>query len=618
MIKKENVVKIACLLVFLIGIIITIASLYYHLNKTHIGLAFTVPPIVYLLISKRAEEKEEVSNIKNSNSFVLLTALFFISISVALLSWHSELYTRPLSFFVVIAFSCAILLWQIFIYNNEKHVPVILLETVIVGLFLRASIYFEFPTVYGYDPFFHIASVKEIVTQGFITPQLLNYVNFPYTHIFTASVAEITDIGLKNAYFTIAILEIVGSLFVFLIAKKLINTRIGLISAMLIVLAPYNLFWGYWIIPMSLGLVFFMIILYLFIKKEIKPSINLSLLLIFFCLSSIIVHAIAPFIAWITLVLLFVGYLLYKILLDVRKDSSGFKSVNLIILFGIALFSYWMYTTRYQGLDQFSTFLGSLVESLNKMDLGSVTSLTLTQSYSPISIFLRDLPFIILLFFAILGSLLMLNKKLNKINFALIFSFFSLICLIYGLSFVGIGTILPDRWFTFIEVLMIIPAAYGIYLLTFSQKNSKIRFIIASLVIFIFAFSTITTPLNNGDNPLYAEELSDRAALLTSEVAAANFLQLSNNSPVAVNSKYAIIDGYLIDPRNLTSLNNKILVIRNYDMEKGFLIPLFGSKGELLEKIYPDYNFSRYLGDSNKLYANGKVRIYYTAGGNIR
>jgi signal transduction histidine kinase len=96
----------------------------------------------------------------------------------------------------------------------------------------------------------------------------------------------------------------------------------------------------------------------LLIKKEIKQSINLSLLLIFFCLSSIIVHAIAPFIAWVTLVLLFIGYLLYKIILEDGKSNHHFKSLNLIILFGIALFSYWMYTTRY-GLDQFSTFFQS-------------------------------------------------------------------------------------------------------------------------------------------------------------------------------------------------------------------------------------------------------------------
>jgi hypothetical protein len=298
------------------------------------------------------------------------------------------------------------------------------------------------------------------------------------------------------------------------------------------------------------------------------------------------------------------------------NDKKPFHSINLLILFGIALFSYWMFVYRYPGVDLFSSFIQSLVNSLSRMDMGAVGSVTLAPTYNAMSIFLRDLPFIILLFFALFGSILLLSQKLDRKKFSLVFVGLAIILFLYGAGFLGISAVLPERWFAFAEIILVIPAAYAIYLLVFIQTNRKKQVILSAVVIFIFAFSSITSPLNNGDNPLYAKELSERAGLLPSEVATARFFYAHSNSTIAANSKYSLIEGMILNPDNIDSFNETILVFRNYDLEKGFMIPYYGAEGKLFEEIYPTQEFFMALDASNKLYENDQVRIYYKSGEN--
>ena len=66
-----------------------------------------------------------------------------------------------------------------------------------------------------------------------------------------------------------------------------------------------------------------------------------------------------------------------------------------------------------------------------------------------------------------------------------------------------------------------------------------------------------------------------------------------------------------IDPGNSTTFSKGIIILRNYDIEKGFTIPLFGSKGKLLDIIYPDKNFTDFISYSNEIYNNGNLKMYF-------
>jgi len=662
LIQRDQLGTITILSFFLIGIIIVIASIHYHLNKIHIGLAFAIPPLIYLSLEQRIKKNTRISIDINQRLFYIFTTIFFLLLSLTLLSLHSETYTRPLIFFVFIAINYVIITTQILFYDYKKNSYLILLEIIIISIVVRASIYFEYSTVYGNDTFFHIKNIQLILSNGILPATLDTYINYPYFHLLVASISQITCLSAKNALFFISIIEILGSLFVFLIARQFVSKKMALFSTMMITLAPYYIYWGFWLIPMTLGIVFFIIIIYLFIKNYliiINDKINskkISFLLLFFCFSSIFIHTVAPFVTLLSLSLIFIGVTLFISIFfytTEKKQIPFFKIIILyiVVLYWITLFVYWMNVNKSGGESIFSLFFKSLTNSLTKVDTTSTGVVTLAPQYNYITILLSDLPFTFLLFFAIFGGIIFIryffhktsdNQEQIKIWFRIrnffyenlrlkfsdknkkseplmgnqiimcimIVAAFFLLCLVYAAGFLGLDAILPDRWFVFIEILLIVPASYGIFSLVCSSKNMKSRLFISSIIIFIFAFSAITIPMNNGDNPLYANELNSRSGLFDSEVTPATFLSSNYNGNISRDAKYELIEGNMLNPNDTNSFNNTMIVIRNYDFEKGFTIPLFGAKAKLLEIVFPNEKFLESLNNSNKVYENGQVRIY--------
>ena len=127
-----------------------------------------------------------------------------------------------------------------------------------------------------------------------------------------------------------------------------------------------------------------------------------------------------------------------------------------------------------------------------------------------------------------------------------------------------------------------------------------------------------TTPIGNPNTHLYATQLSYRSALIEPEIKTVDFIHSLNLKQIQANSKYIyFINSSLFDhhnwirPDDPATYRSGVVIIRNYDLEKGFIIPLYGAKGKLMEIIYPDQYFYKSLNSSNKFYENGKVRIYY-------
>ncbi|MFX1296765.1 MAG: hypothetical protein ACFFD2_18155 [Promethearchaeota archaeon] len=176
----------------------------------------------------------------------------------------------------------------------------------------------------------------------------------------------------------------------------------------------------------------------------------------------------------------------------------------------------------------------------------------------------------------------------------------------------GTTAILPGRWLVFIEVLLIILSAYGIYLLVSTQKTYKKQCVMCSIIIFIFAFSAITTPLTNTESPFYAKELGMRSGLYDSEITAADFLYSNYNGTIARSSKYQFLKGVTLNPNETETFEGNMIAIRDYDLVKGFNVPLYGAKGKLLELVFPNSTFFAYLDSPkcNKVYDNGEVESY--------
>jgi hypothetical protein len=221
---------------------------------------------------------------------------------------------------------------------------------------------------------------------------------------------------------------------------------------------------------------------------------------------------------------------------------------------------------------------------------------------------LIDLPFVLLLFIGFLGSLYVIDKNLitkNYLNIELLISLLLLIGITYGSGLLGIDSIQPARWFSFIEVLLVMFASNGLLLIL--SKISKInhKILVSLPLFFIFIFSSISSPLSNTDSTFYANETVKRAALIQSEVSATIFFKkYYTRTEVLASLDYMSLVVGVINPVELNITRNSLLAIRKYDVEYGFIVisPF---------PFYPDSAFYNYINSLDKAYDNYKVQAYF-------
>jgi hypothetical protein len=174
---------------------------------------------------------------------------------------------------------------------------------------------------------------------------------------------------------------------------------------------------------------------------------------------------------------------------------------------------------------------------------------------------------------------------------------------------------LPDR--LFIYITLFIGVFTAVTLVTFHElSNNRIFKFIIILAVPLFIFFSITSPTSNPNSHIYSQDLASRASLTHTDIGGLDFVrQYINKTDFVANTAYAEritlipneYDNYL-DPSQ--TYTDKFLIVRNYDMENGFVIPLFGKGGKLKEVIMPNATFTNYTGSLNKLYENGGVRAF--------
>jgi hypothetical protein len=253
----------------------------------------------------------------------------------------------------------------------------------------------------------------------------------------------------------------------------------------------------------------------------------------------------------------------------------------------------------------------------------AVTQATLSPYYSWIDVVLYELGFVILIMFGVCGALWVLRevdknqyKHGNTAGIKKILAYFALLLtpLPYVLAIL-VPDFLPDRLFIYITLFIGIFTA--VTLVTFHElsNNHIFKFIIILTVPF-FIFFSITTPTSNPNSHIYSQDLASRASLTHADIGGLDFVrQYINKTDFVANTAYAeritlVPNDYstYLDPSK--AYTDKYLIVRNYDMENGFDIPLFGKGGKLKEVIMPNVTFSNYTGRLNKLYENGGVRAF--------
>ena len=613
------------------GIAAVLLSHIKHLNKEHFGFAFFMGAILVQFVLQANINNSIIQTNTQKLGYYLISTIkirsiiFLNLLSILLVIFLKSRPNYHLSFeyFLLVSSISAFIVLQILINNSLSKINIyfILLEILALSLFVSLSFLYIIPGPYGNDASYHIEYIKSILEFGSIEQYTGQYLNYPLFHISFVVFEQLTKIeNLKTLQAFMIITQILVFILMFSFICKIFNEEVALISVFFFSMTPDLLQSRYAYMPGNFSAIFFIIFLYLLLARGLKQS-NLSSILIFIFITANFFHPFTP------AVLIFFYFLLLSISKTLNLGKSMF-SAKYILFMIVLTFACWMRNIGQQG-DLFSSFLKSIIDALNvsESSVSNIDQVTLSGIYTYSDILLNDLGYTTLIFLGIVGSFCVMkeislknSKELTRKDekrfllsiVTLIFIPFPFVlALIYPES-------LPSRWFPFIEILTSIFA--GVIIFTISQGNG-IKKTYASLIILAVIstcviFFMISSPYVNPNSNLYAESLSGRAGLLESEITAGDFINSLQLKKIHANYIYIqFINRTLmnlsdaINPNDFRTYRDGFVVIRNYDMRKGFIIPLFGH-GKLMEIINPNISLYDVLYNSSKIYENREVRLY--------
>ncbi len=630
MIEKavQRIAKDIDIIAGIIGIFlgIFIIYLYYAINlrQRDIGFVILAASLIYLLFRNKFKTTVFTPLKNDHREKLLLNIIFFIVFSVTLLLYRMQLYRRPLSYFVLVSLLAGIIAIEILYFRKEDRISVILLKIFLLSVNIRAGIYYNFPTIMGADAFWHAQIIEQITNIGFIPPVEISksYFQYPIFHIFVSICQIINQIDIKDAlFYSIGLNSIISTFFLYYIVKKLAGPHVGLLATLLVNISDSIIDTGITnIIPASLVLGYFLLVLYLLFNEEHK-FINKSLLL-FITFLSIITHQLSTFVFFISVTSIYVGKIAYKIIYKLKENII--INLSYLLLFAVALQSYWMNTDAYKGQSFFDYVVGPLVKVLgSKTELGGEEVVTSAVNYNTSANVLFHLGYLILLFFAIGGILLWLSSKDDK-KFSIVTAVFVLFFFVYGVSLFAINNMLPGRWFPFTYVFLAMLSSAYLLRITQSIKYNLKKILFIFSIIFIISFLMITTPNINKDSPLYAEERVDRSQLKFSEVSAITTINNVYNG--TIKTDYSYIGGLFrqitikstvvsFDVNYIASSaqekNGTMIVLRTSALNEPVSITDTEGFGGYKHQLLPKEFFDRFKSSNYDLvYANGGVLIY--------
>jgi len=603
-------------------------SLFNGFNREHIALAFIFGSGISLfvwrdrILSYGGSKKKLVSQRRYARLFhraaicaILALAILFLSL---FLHARDEYYI-PLAGFLVVSLISFVISTQIIASESlsKSAQYLILVEILLLSAMLSAAFLFLFPGPYGNDAHYHVGFIQNIVSSGSIEGYSGFYENYPIYHLLFTAISFSSATDLKTAQFALAFVQVASLLFVFLICKKLLNERVALASTLIVSLSANVLQPRYYFFPASFAMVFFLIVIFLAWRDNVKGA-SYSLLLFVAIIATIFVHPFAP------VILLTVLGLRYALLKLIRHNPGG-RSIHMI-LFTLFVTLFWWAKPTSTGYDIVSQIVSSLRAAFSTLAEIEIERATLSSMYEWADVALYELGFTILLVTAVVGGLCYLKSvcckhaveraSMRRHKLVVLFATTLIVipipyvlALLYPLS-------LPARWFPFVEILACMPAGYFV-VFVLGRLPELLRNPLRLAIMTLLIFFMITSPIANPNAQLYSQDISGRAALTLSESYAAEFFGAKASDDIHANSRYLqyINPDFLnyqhyVRPDDPSTYSDGLVVVRNYDLEEGFFIP-FPSSGDFIEIIPPEKSFYVFLESSSKVYENGDVRAYF-------
>jgi hypothetical protein len=541
--KERNFALVGFLVSLLIAVYTTIVG-----APSPVMYAITMAFGFYMVASRKFNYPihYHLETVNGRTLFWILLLLFIWAAFLTILSAFSTVYAPPVAYYVGMATMASLVAVQIITYPQVKSrgtVYIAICEIAVISLFLRFIQFFKYPYFVGIDPWLHAVFINDAVGAGHVDP-LYSYANFPTFPMANIGVMLFTGVGDKLAFaITSGIPEtLIAPICVYLIGKKLFNERVALMAMILFSTATYSICWGNWVIPMSLGIVFFLASVYLlFVHSEEKKfglCMNIVAAIIFMGL--ILLHTVSAFIFLVALVVAYISKIIYDVIYQekrflkvadqytLQERMNAVASLPILVFYGAALILWWWY----------SGFLRNAINLINRAFIRS--SSVQIHTYTPyIMNILGTLGLSLLMALTIIGILRVTNNRLNnKYRFSLAAVSIGIIAIPFLSRFGVFKSVLPYRWMVFAEATCSIFAAFAL-LGTIVKEFRKSSAAIMAVLVFVIVFLS-TTATNAYDGSSIYSQGENRVALIDSEVAA--LIDLNNNHETRVYSDLNYMD----------------------------------------------------------------------------
>lgn len=505
---------------------------------------------------------------------LLLDTGFWVLFIAALSSYISrtDTYIRPLSFFILTSLAVGVLAVAISLSGLKgKRLYISLCQIMAIGLLLEWTVTLMYPTIVGLDPWWHRWYTLKIIADGGIG---MIQQRLPVFHFVVAGTMLSTGLDYRlAAMVSVSLVQVIADvLLVYRLASMAFDRRVALMSALLMTISGWHIWFGYWTTPNTLGATLALAVIY-FMARWHKNRRVWELVVVFVVFGLLLLtHPIATIWAVMGVGLYFLVVIIYEWLHDKKLYIPIGLVIPIVILVGV-MSLWWGVDSGYWRT--ISTFVqGSLLPAQAGYSYTPVPSTVVISPPLP-SLPLYDETWLagsyweslfnssgMFLYFAlsIFGCLyIMRGWRGNMVGIFLVIFGFIILSIGYFPMLFGMSVI-EHRWWYFAQILMAVPL--GVVLLRVSQAG-KVGLVLLSLLVVASAFLMSVGLPTNMDNLTFSKNQLVRYALTEPEVRALYDVVPQYGEKVALDSFYAVaavcIFGYDIDKSGVQVLTPALL-----------------------------------------------------------
>ena len=459
---------------------------------------------------------------------------------------------RPLAFLLLAGVVGSLVLAQIlFADAGTLDHRVVLGEIIAYALVVRYAALLTTPGFVGIDNWTHVTSFSAAIQEaGALSPLAgIKYYASPFYHLLTVASAELLGVSLRTAlYLTVAAVMVLAVVLVFATARYVVGVRGALLATMLFAVADYVIRWGLYVSTTSLGLVFFLAVLFVLTRiLYVEVGRIDAVVLAGFAIAVALTHQVSAFITMVLLGTATTVVFLSRYVdgMDIpNADGKLFAPVGVFFSFTLVQWAFtpWMGGTFLtEGVALAREWLAGHTGFMNLVEHEPVEAgEEVTAGVLPqLAAYVDTLGLFLFLVVGTLGSLTLLQRKRSAGTYTYVGAISVMMIATLGLPMFGFRFLLPERWFAFAYAPMAVVGAVGVgYFATqFWTRGATV-----ALFVFLLAFPSTMVVAHDAtiDQPTFEQQWSQYAHS-EAEIAAAETLDETvpeANEPIYTDHPY--------------------------------------------------------------------------------